>query len=51
MAIEVLFYLTTLNLARFLSEEASKLNEGETDMLSSTLLMHESILISYAEII
>ena len=28
----MLFYLTILNLARFLSEEALKLNEGETDM-------------------
>ena len=27
-----IFYLTTMNLARFLSEEAPKLNEGETDM-------------------
>ena len=27
-----MFYLTTLNLARFLSEEVHKLNEGETDM-------------------
>ena len=29
---KMLFYLTTLNLARFLTEEPSKLNEGETNM-------------------
>ena len=28
----MLFYLTTLNLVRFLSEKTPKLNEGETDM-------------------
>ena len=28
-----MFYLTTLNLARFLNEKALKLNKGETDML------------------
>ena len=27
-----MFYLTTLNLARFLTEEPPKLSEGETDM-------------------
>ena len=27
-----MFYLTTLNLVRFLSEKTPKLNEGETDM-------------------
>ena len=29
---KMLFYLITLNLAKFLSERAPKLNEGETDM-------------------
>ena len=29
---KMLFYLTTLNLARFLTEEPPKLSEGETDM-------------------
>ena len=29
---KMLFYLTTLNLARFLNEEPPKLNEGETNM-------------------
>ena len=29
---KMLFYLTTSNLSRFLSEEAHKLNEDETDM-------------------
>ena len=29
---KMLFYLTTLNLARFLTEESPKLSEGETDM-------------------
>ena len=29
---KILFYLTTLNLVKFLSGEAPKLNEGETDM-------------------
>lgn len=28
---KMLFYLTTLNLARFLTEDAPKLSEGETD--------------------
>ncbi|XXG78003.1 hypothetical protein AAC387_Pa08g2035 [Persea americana] len=28
---KILFYLTTLNLARFLHEEAPALKEGETD--------------------
>ena len=28
----MLFYLTTLNLARFLNEKAPKLNEGEINM-------------------
>ena len=29
---KILFYLTTLNLARFLTEEPPKLSEGETNM-------------------
>ena len=29
---KTLFYLTTLNLARFLTKEPPKLSEGETDM-------------------
>ena len=29
---KMLFYLTTLNLTRFLTEEPLKLSEGETDM-------------------
>ena len=29
---KMLFYLTTLNLARFLTEEPPKLSEGKTDM-------------------
>ena len=47
---KMLFYLTTLNLVRFLTEEPPKLSEGETDMHWSTLLMHGSILISCAGI-
>ena len=43
-----MFYLTTLNLARFLIEKPSKLSEGERNMQWSTLLMHGSILISCA---
>ena len=43
---KMLFYLTTLNLARFLTEEPPKLSEGETDMQ----VMHGSILISCAGI-
>ena len=43
-----MFYLTTLNLARFLIEKPPKLSEGERNMQWSTLLMHGSILISCA---
>ena len=47
---KMLFYLTTLNLARFLTEEPPKLSEGKQICKWSTLLMHGSILISCAGI-
>ena len=40
------FYLTTLNLARFLSEDAPIIAENDTNKMSGLHLMHGSTLIS-----
>ncbi|KAL0419208.1 UNVERIFIED_CONTAM: hypothetical protein Sradi_1334300 [Sesamum radiatum] len=46
---KMLFYLTTLNLARFLCEEVPIVSEGETDTKRGLLWMHGDMEISYAE--
>ena len=44
---KMLFYLTTLNLARFLNEDGPKLDVGETDKENWLLWMHGITLTSY----
>ncbi|KAL0366534.1 UNVERIFIED_CONTAM: hypothetical protein Sradi_3543500 [Sesamum radiatum] len=43
---KMLFYLTTLNLARFLSEEAPVVSEGETDTQKRQLWMHGNYILN-----
>ena len=46
----MLFHLTTLNLARFLTEDAPKLRQDELNIQVSVLWMLRNILTSYVEI-